>query len=53
MRMGDITHPLKYGAKINKIFGIPTNGDVFFEIFIFSIDMKVVLRIFINMGFVP
>lgn len=25
----------------------------FFEIFIFSIDMKVVLHIFINMGFVP
>lgn len=51
--MGDIARPLKYGAKINKIFGIPTNDDVFFEIFIFSIDMKVVLCVFVNMGFVP
>lgn len=25
----------------------------FFEIFIFSLDMKVVLRVFVNMGFVP
>ncbi len=51
--MGDIARPLKYGAKINKIFGIPTNDDVFFEIFIFSLDMKVVLCVFVNMGFVP